>query len=94
MRWPLVLLISCALTQVARADTRGTPLGLLMDQAEVVVLGEFTSQPVGESGEAGVVHYQGQFKIERLIKPDERASLTSAAPGTTHTVEVAISAGS
>jgi hypothetical protein len=50
------------------------PSGLLvllfsyLSKSDVVVLGEFTSEPIGLSKEAGVISYVADFRIAQLIK--------------------------
>jgi hypothetical protein len=65
------LLLSLVLSLVpglAVADDGDDTLRHYLAKADVVVLGEFTSEPVGFTKEAGVVSYGADFKIAQLIK--------------------------
>lgn len=45
-------------------------------KSDLVVLGEFTDEPVGESTEAGVVHYRCDVKVAEVIKGAKTAGDT------------------
>jgi hypothetical protein len=65
----LSLLIG-VLPAVVLADDGDDTLLMYLSKSDAVILGQFTSELIGESGEAGVIHYQADFKISQLIKGD------------------------
>jgi hypothetical protein len=62
------LLAAAGLAGPVRADDGDDTLRHYLSKSDVVVLGEFTSEPIGLSHEAGLVNYQADFKIARLLK--------------------------
>lgn len=68
MRIQLLIAALFLLSTGGVANGGDESLRRLLAGADVVVNGEFTSELIGESGEAGVVHYQGDFKIGQLLK--------------------------
>jgi hypothetical protein len=63
----LIVALSLVSTSTAAGDGDQS-LRRLMSDADIVVLGEFTSEVLGECTEFGIVHYQGDFKISQLLK--------------------------
>lgn len=76
----MLLLPLCLLCSVVAADDGGETLRFYLSKSAAVALGKFASEPIGESSEQGVVHYQADFKIARLIKGE--TSGECAAGGT------------
>jgi len=74
MRTLLLTLLVCVFPGVALADGGDDTLLMYFSRSDVVVLGEFTSEPVGESTEGGVIHYLADFKVAQLIKGEERGN--------------------
>lgn len=75
MRMFVVVLLVCLLPGVAMAGDSDGSMLYFLERSDVVVLGQFTSKPIGEQTELGVIHYQADFQIARLIKgepQDER----------------------
>ena len=68
MRMHFLLLMMCLIPAVALGNAGDESLRMLLAKSEVVVLGEFTSEVIGACDEAGVVHYQGDFRIAELMK--------------------------
>lgn len=71
VRWfAVAVCVGClaGLPGTVRADDGDDTLRSYLSKSDVVALGEFTSEPIGESAEAGLVHYQADFKIARLLK--------------------------
>lgn len=64
----LLSLLVCLVSGGAPADDGDETLRGYLAQSDVVVLGEFVSDPVGVSKEAGVVHYQADFRIDQTIQ--------------------------
>lgn len=71
MRMLLALLVG-AIPGIAFADEGDDTLRMYLSKSDVVVLGEFASEPLGETDELGVVHYHAEFKIEQLIKGEPK----------------------
>ena len=67
----LVTVVVILLAAFARVDADDETLEFYLAKAEVVLLGEFTSEPIGYSTEGGVVHYQADFQIEQILKGGE-----------------------
>jgi hypothetical protein len=67
-----VLSIAVLLPAVVLADDGDGTLLTFLAKSDVVLLGEFTSEPLGESTEGGVMHYLADFKISQLIKGEPR----------------------
>lgn len=69
----MVFLAGAVILLAANAwlDADDETLQFYLDQAEVVMLGEFTSEPIGTMTEGGVIHYQADFEIEQIIKGGE-----------------------
>jgi hypothetical protein len=61
-------LLAAQWAAVVLADDGDETLLYYLSKSDVAVLGQFTSDVIGESGEAGVIHYQADFKVARLIK--------------------------
>jgi hypothetical protein len=79
-RWlttALSLLLAAGATRAADGDDT---LRYYLSHADLVVLGEFTSEPEWAIREEGVVNYGADFKIARLIKGKE---LDARKPGGT-----------
>jgi hypothetical protein len=72
MRTFLILLGVGLIPAAATADDGDDTLRAYLAKSDVVVLGEFTSDLDGVTGEAGVVHYAADFKIARLLKGEAR----------------------
>ncbi|MCO6456847.1 MAG: hypothetical protein J5I93_16230 [Pirellulaceae bacterium] len=72
MRLHLTVLLLCMCPIAALGNDGDETLRALLGKSDVVVLGEFKFQLVGEIVESGVVHYQGDFKIKQLIKGTEQ----------------------
>ncbi len=77
---PMLLLPLCVLCSVAVAGDDDETLRFYLSKSDVAALGEFTSEPIGESSEQGVVRYQADFKLVRLIKGEKAGE--RAAGGT------------
>ncbi len=67
-------LIACLLPIAAFAEDGDETLLLYLSKSDVVVLGEFTTEPVGAVREAGLISYQAGFKIAQLIKGETRGN--------------------
>ena len=67
----ILLLPLCLFCSVAVADDGDETLRFYLSKSDVVALGKFASEPIGKSSEQGVVHYQADFKIARLIKGEK-----------------------
>jgi hypothetical protein len=69
---PLVFLLAAMLSACCQAfvlgDDGDETLRWYLSRSDVVALGQFTSDVIGESGEAGVIHYRADFKVAQLIK--------------------------
>jgi hypothetical protein len=61
-------LLLCLFAAPARADDGDDTLRAYLAKSDVVLLGEFTSEPESFVREAGMVHYQADFKIAQLLK--------------------------
>lgn len=68
MKTLLGFLSVCLFAADAFADQSQDLLAALHSRSDVVVLGEFTSDPIGQSGEQGVIGYQAEFRIAELLK--------------------------
>jgi hypothetical protein len=62
-------LLVCLFSGVALADDGDDTLRMYLSKSDVVLLGEFTADPLaGAIKELGVIHYQAEFKISQLLK--------------------------
>lgn len=52
----------------SRADGDDDTLQMYLSKSDVVLLGEFTSEPIGSTREVGVINYGADFRISQLIK--------------------------
>lgn len=68
LRYMIALGLTLGLATFAVADDGDDTLRFYLSKSDVVLLGEFTSEPIGAIKEAGVIHYQADCKISQLIK--------------------------
>src|SRR5262245_54157694 len=81
----LALLLALALALPGLAATRDTE-EILLAKADVVVLGEFVSDPVRKAPREGVAHYQADFRIAQVIKWDAPGEVKAGAAIKVHVV--------
>lgn len=77
----ILLLPLCLFCSVAVADDGDETLRFYLSKSDVVALGKFASEPIGKSSEQGVVHYQADFKIARLIKGEKSGETRNGRHG-------------
>jgi hypothetical protein len=70
MRTALALGVALALPNLAAAHDPEEALRLFLAKSDVVVLGEFATEPAAEKANGGFVHYQADFKITQILKWD------------------------